>query len=89
MVKNNSKYARVHSIGIGNGASESLILGCAKSGKGFHVFINDQEDPSEKIIQLLSDSLSAVITKMNLDYDADVVESIIPNPKSLPYILKG
>ena len=41
MVGNNSKFARVHSIGIGNGASESLIVGCAKKGKGCHVFIND------------------------------------------------
>jgi hypothetical protein len=89
MVSNNNKYARVHTIGIGNGASESLIQGCAKRGKGFHVFITDQEDPSDKIIQLLSDSLSPVISKMRLDYDANIVESIIPNPQSLPYYLKG
>lgn len=89
MVSSNNKFARVHTIGIGNGASEALIKGCAKNGKGYHVFINDQENPSEKIIQLLSDSLSAVISKINLDYDSSVVESIIPNPKSLPYFLKG
>jgi hypothetical protein len=53
------------------------------------VFINDQEDPSDKIIPLLLDSLSPVISKMHLDYDANLIESIIPNPKSLPYYLKG
>lgn len=46
MVGQNNKYSRVHTIGIGNGASEALILGCAKSGRGSHVFINDSEDPS-------------------------------------------
>lgn len=64
-------------------------MGCAKKGKGYHTFITDQEDPSEKIIQLLTDSLSPVISKIKLDFDPDVVESIIPNPKSFPYILKG
>jgi len=46
MVGLNNKYSRVHTIGIGNGASEQLIMGCAKNGKGHHVFINDSEDPS-------------------------------------------
>jgi hypothetical protein len=49
-------------------------------GKGHHVFINDSEDPSEKIIQLLADSLSPVISKMKLSFDPKVVECIIPNP---------
>ncbi len=88
MVGLNNKYSRVHSIGIGNGCSEKLIVGCAKKGKGSYVFISDIEDPSEKIIQLLTDSLSPVISKMNLSYNKSIVESIIPNPMSLPYILK-
>lgn len=66
MVALNNKYSRVHTIGIGNGCSEDLVLGCAKKGKGQHVFIVDQENPSEKIIQLLSDSLSPVITSIKL-----------------------
>ena len=35
------------------------------------------------------ESLSPVITNMKLTYDKYVVESIIPNPESLPYVLKG
>lgn len=85
----NNKWSRVHTIGIGNGASQRLIVGCAKNGKGYHTFINDQENPSEKIIQLLTDSLSPVISKIKLEFDANVVESVIPNPQSFPYILKG
>jgi hypothetical protein len=41
LVSKNTKYCRVHSIGIGNGASLALIEGCAKSGKGKHIIISD------------------------------------------------
>ena len=41
LVKENIKYSRVHCIGIGNGCSQALIIGCAEKGKGHHVFIND------------------------------------------------
>lgn len=50
MVKNNTKYCRVHCIGIGNGASLNLIQGCSKNGKGNYVMITDSENPSNKII---------------------------------------
>ena len=88
MVGQNNRFSRVHTIGIGNGCSQQLILGCAEKGKGHHIFITDSEDPSDKIIQLLTDSLSPVISKIKLGYDRDIVESIIPNPESLPYILR-
>jgi hypothetical protein len=88
-VRENVKYARVHAIGIGGGASVALIKGCAEKGKGHHIFIEDHENPAEKIIQLLSDSLTPVISKVRLDYDKDLVESIVPNPHSMPYILKN
>lgn len=89
MVGKNNKYSRVHTIGIGSGCSQRLIIGCAEKGKGQHIFISDNEDPAEKIIQLLTDSLSPVISKVKLDYNKELVESIIPNPSSLPYILKN
>ena len=53
------------------------------------MFIADQENPAEKIIQLLSDSLSPVISKVSLKFDKEVVESVIPNPESMPYVLKN
>jgi hypothetical protein len=66
MVKRNTKYCRVHSIGIGNGASFDLIEGCAKSGKGKYVMISDSENSSQKIISLLESALTPLINKVNL-----------------------
>lgn len=53
------------------------------------MFIGDDEDPSSKIIQLLNESLTPVISEVSLTYDKEVVESIVPNPAKLPFILKG
>ena len=35
------------------------------------------------------DSLSPVISKVSLQYDKSMVESIVPNPERTPYILKN
>jgi predicted transcriptional regulator len=89
MVSMQNKYSRVHTIGVGNGISVELIKGCAEKGKGYYVFVGGGKDSSEEIIQLLSDSMSPVISQMRLSYDKNLVESIIPNPESLPYVLKN
>ncbi len=89
LVRRGTKHARVHTIGFGSGVSQALILGCAEKGKGGHCLIGNSEEPSAKIIQLLNDSLTPVISEVSLAYDKAVVESIVPNPERLPFILKG
>lgn len=69
MVRKNTKFCRVHSIGIGSGASIALIEGCAKEGKGKSIMISDDQNPAEKIIELLEATLTPLITKMTLFYD--------------------
>lgn len=89
MVKKSTKYCRVHSIGIGNGASYDLIQGCTEGGKGRFIMIADDENPAEKIIELLETTLTPLISKVELKCDQEKeIESIVPNPKSIPYILK-
>ena len=34
-------------------------------------------------------TVSNVLSRMKLSYDKNLVESVIPNPESLPYILKN
>ena len=88
LVKKKTKHCRVHSIGIGNGASFNLIQGCADNGKGKYIMISDQENPNEKIIELLETTLTPIISKVKLSFNEKAVESIVPNPTSIPYILK-
>lgn len=89
LVKNNVRLSRVHTIGIGSAVSRELVVECAARGKGHAIFIGDGEEPAAKVIQLLNDSLTPVISGVTLDFDSAVVESIVPNPARLPYILKG
>ena len=51
---------RVHTFGIGSGASQYLITECAKQGNGNHCFMQNQNDIEEKVVQSL--------TKMRLSY---------------------
>lgn len=88
LVKDNTHFARVHTIGVGNGASPALIKGCAEKGKGKHIFIQDNENVSAKIVQLLGTALSPVLTNFSFKYDPQMVEAVVPNPSQMPYVLK-
>lgn len=89
LVLDNNRSARVHGIGIGSGASTALIKGCAQNGKGKAVFLSDQEDVAEKIIELLQSLLSPIITDFEFKFDEKIVEAVVPNPKAMPYVLKN
>ncbi len=80
LIKKNNKYNRVHSIGIGSGASPYLINECAKAGKGKSLFIEDNDDMQGSIISLLKASLTPFLDNFSFKYDEKIVESIIPAP---------
>jgi von Willebrand factor A domain-containing protein 5 len=41
-IKAHTQYARINSIGIGDGCSKDLIENSAKKGKGYSIFIDDE-----------------------------------------------
>ena len=41
---------KVHTFGVGNGADENLIKGCAFAGFGNHYFIYNDEEIEAKVI---------------------------------------
>ncbi len=89
LVRRSIKHSRVHTSGVGKGVSKELIRECARAGKGNHAFISESGNLNKKVSQLLRDSLTPLISEVKLEYDEAIVESIVPNPESIPFILKG
>ena len=88
-IGSHTKTSRLHCIGIGSDCSSELITGAASKGKGYSCFITDDEEPEVKMIKLLEDSLTPVISEFKFKYDEDKIESVTPSPSSVPYLLKN
>ena len=52
--KHSNLQQRVHTFGIGSGASKQLIVDCAKEGMGNHCFIYNQSEIEEKVVSSLT-----------------------------------
>jgi ubiquitin len=54
LIRDNNQNFTVHTFGIGNGVSTTLITECAKAGRGKHYFVNDKaEGLQSKVIDAL------------------------------------
>lgn len=54
LIKNNNQDFTVHTFGIGNGVSTTLIVECAKAGRGKHYFVDDKaQGLQSKVIDAL------------------------------------
>ncbi|QSS53924.1 von Willebrand domain-containing protein [Histoplasma capsulatum var. duboisii H88] len=79
---------RLFSLGIGSGASQSLIEGIARAGDGFAQFVNDNELLDKKVVRMLKGALTPHIK----DYTAELVYEnggeddfeIIEKPNEVP-----
>ena len=79
-IKKNVQSCRVHTFGIGDGASSELVKNCAFAGHGHYSFISDPEEIEKKVmLALQKDFLEYLEIKEASFLDAD--EQVI---KSLP-----
>lgn len=77
---------RVFTLGIGYGASSSLIEGAARAGNGASQTVNDDEKMDKKVIRTLKASLSPHVTDYALEIkyekddtdDYELVEKVVP-----------
>lgn len=81
-VKNTFFYneARMFTIGIGNGVSTYLVEEAAKMGNGKSIIITDNNDPTDRILGLLKESLSPSLTDFRVQFDSRYILGISPLP---------
>ncbi|KAK2783094.1 hypothetical protein FQN52_000435 [Onygenales sp. PD_12] len=63
------KPIRFFSLGIGNGASHSLIQGIARAGNGFAQSVNNNEQLDKKVVRMLKGALTPHIK----DYTVEII----------------
>jgi hypothetical protein len=66
---------RVFSLGIGSGASTSLIEGIARAGNGFSQTVADNEKMDKKVVRMLRGALFPHITDFSLTIKYEKVET--------------
>lgn len=86
LVKQNclpSNRIRLHTFGVGNGADERLIKGCAFAGMGNFTFIYNENEIEQKVMESVSktklDYLIVTEAKI-LDEDDNVIEEMADLP---------
>ncbi|KAL4496550.1 hypothetical protein ABPG72_015911 [Tetrahymena utriculariae] len=88
LIKKNSKFNRVHSIGFGSGADQYLIKESAIAGKGISKLVDQKCDLSEAIINMLSLCITPTFDDFKISYDESVFDSTFPSCTSFPCVFK-
>ena len=78
-----TKNARFFSLGIGSGASSSLVEGIARAGDGFAQFVGENEKMDKRVVRMLKGALTPHIRDYSLevkyekeDDDYEMIESV-------------
>ncbi|CAG9313321.1 unnamed protein product [Blepharisma stoltei] len=85
LIRQNSKSATVHSVGIGNEVSTFLIKESAKAGGGVPSFVSGLEELSKKVINALEKCLMPALSDWKLNWDAFPA----PSPENLKRVYYG
>eukprot|EP00358_Blepharisma_japonicum_P000490 CAMPEP_0202947418 /NCGR_PEP_ID=MMETSP1395-20130829/11580_1 /ASSEMBLY_ACC=CAM_ASM_000871 /TAXON_ID=5961 /ORGANISM="Blepharisma japonicum, Strain Stock R1072" /LENGTH=752 /DNA_ID=CAMNT_0049648657 /DNA_START=120 /DNA_END=2378 /DNA_ORIENTATION=+ len=85
LIRQNSKSATVHSVGIGNEVSTFLIKESAKAGGGVSSFVSGLEELSKKVIYALEKCLMPALSDWKLNWDAFPA----PSPENLKRVYYG
>ncbi|GIJ98449.1 hypothetical protein Aspvir_000566 [Aspergillus viridinutans] len=77
--------ARFFSLGIGDGASHSLVEGIARAGNGFSQLVVNYEELDRKVVRMLKGALTPHISdyKLDVEYDADGEDFEVVLPERL------
>jgi sulfur relay (sulfurtransferase) complex TusBCD TusD component (DsrE family) len=89
LAKKFSQTCRTFVLGVGSGASEYLCREIAAQGRGRHEMVKENSQIMEKMMFLLSASLSPVYDDFQFNFDDNVVEMMTPGHNSPLTLLKN
>jgi von Willebrand factor type A domain/Vault protein inter-alpha-trypsin domain len=85
-----AKSVRFFSLGIGSGASSSLVTGIARAGDGFAQFVGEGEKMEKRVVRMLKGALTPHIKDYTMEVKFDkaeeeyeIVESVTESLKDL------
>ncbi|KAK3880609.1 hypothetical protein Pcinc_014927 [Petrolisthes cinctipes] len=89
LVARNSYDTRVFSVGIGHGASTSLIHGVARAGRGRYEMVVDQDKLQHKVMGLVRSMLQDSVQGVSVTCRVEPATNVSLVPKAPPVIFAG
>ncbi|KAK3886875.1 hypothetical protein Pcinc_008988 [Petrolisthes cinctipes] len=89
LVARNSYDTRVFSVGIGHGASTSLIHGVARAGRGRYEMVMDQDKLQHKVMGLVRSMLQDSVQGVSVTCRVEPATNVSLVPKAPPVIFAG
>ncbi|KAK4319875.1 hypothetical protein Pmani_009220 [Petrolisthes manimaculis] len=89
LVARNSYDTRVFSVGIGQGASTSLIHGVARAGRGRYEMVMDQNKLQHKVMGLVRSMLQESVQGVSVTCRVEPATNVSLVPKAPPVIFAG
>ena len=87
IIKANVKNSRLHAFGIGRGAEKDIIMNLAKSGKGVHEFVEENETFQHKVVAVIRKSMLPALSKWQITMDGS--PELAPSPSLVPVLYSG
>ncbi|EUB58054.1 von Willebrand factor A domain-containing protein 5A [Echinococcus granulosus] len=88
LVRENAGTSRLSAIGLGQGASTALVSGIARAGNGRALFVRDERNLRDAILDVLNCCLQPWLTDVTVDWrltrSAVPVTSILHVPSKVP-----
>ena len=88
IIRENVNNSRLHAFGIGQGAEKDIIMNLAKSGKGVHEFVEENETFQHKVVAVLKKAIMPALSKWSIEWDKGEPEQS-PTVAYIPNLYAG